>query len=86
MSFSNLELAFWSAISLEAYLAQPRCGGKGLVLPQRDMPELIDFPWEAFPSLRSGRVVGWEEGEESGMSGDRGNWDWYTKLKKIVLK
>lgn len=28
-------------------------GGKGLVLHQLDMPNFVDFPWDALPLLRN---------------------------------
>lgn len=35
------------------HLAQPKYGGQGFVLPQRDVPDFIDSSWEALPSLSS---------------------------------
>ena len=40
--------------------------GRALVLLQSDVPDFVDSPWEALPSLRSGREMGWREGRGRG--------------------
>lgn len=67
---------------MEEYLAQPRFRGKNLVLPQSDLPDFIDFLWEALCSLRNGMGRSWGDLEE----GMNANWDWYVKLKKYGIR
>ena len=57
-----LELTSRSTFFLEGYLVQPRYRGKTLVLPQSEVPDFVDSLWEALPSLRSERGLGWEMG------------------------
>ena len=52
---------------------------RALIMPQSDELDFVDSPWEAFPSLRSGRRVEWEEGGGSGRRKKSGTWDWYVK-------
>lgn len=45
-------------------------GERGLVLPQHNVPNVVDSPWELLPAGRSGREAGWgsdvgEEGREN---------------------
>ena len=66
-----LELDFWSSFFLERYLAQSKYRyGRALVLPQSDMSDFVDPPWEALPSLRSG--WGWRSGKVEGVGGGEG--------------
>ena len=46
----SLEPIPYGSILYSALMQQ----GRALVLPQLDMPGLIDSPWEALPSLMSG--------------------------------
>ena len=56
-----------------------------MVLPLSNVLDFIDFPCEALPSLKRVWVVGLGGGR-SGRRGGNGNWDWYVKGEKIVLK
>lgn len=37
-------------------------GESGLVLPQLNVPDFVDFPWEPLPDGRSRMGIGWGEG------------------------
>lgn len=39
--------------------------GRDLVLPQIDLPGLVDAPWKGLPSLRSGKEMREKVGEEN---------------------
>lgn len=49
---------------MDGYLARHRHRGRALVPPQSDVSGLVDSPWEAQPTLRSGWEVGRAEGGE----------------------
>ena len=63
-----LILAFGNPFTLERYLAQPRYRGENLVLPQSNVLDFVDSPWEALTSLRS-RWLGWGVGKWEGARG-----------------
>lgn len=49
---------------MEGYLAQPRYGGRALVLGHSDVSHFVDFPWQDIPSLRSRWWMRWGKGGE----------------------
>lgn len=81
-------LTFWEHSLLRNTLLSLDTGTMDtvLVLPQSNVTVFVDSPWEATHSLRSGWVVGWEEGGGSKRKLGRGKRDWYAKYKKNVLK
>lgn len=40
--------------------------GRGLILPQPNVPDFVDFPWKTLPLRRSGQGVCWNAGQEEG--------------------
>ena len=50
----------WSPFPIDGFLSLDT-GGKDVVLPQLDMPDFVDSPWEALCFLRSGWGFGRQE-------------------------
>ena len=57
--------------------------GRALVLPQCNVIDFVDFPWESLPFLNVNKQVGGGRSRKWVM---RGNWDSYIKYKKDCLK
>lgn len=67
---------------MERCLAQPRRGGGGggLVLPQQGYGiDLVDFPGDILPSLRSRWKWGGGKWEER-----MGSWNWHVNINKLM--
>lgn len=46
-------------------------GGRDLVLPQLNVPDLVDFPWKPYPLRKLVERIGWGRGKGNGMRNGR---------------
>lgn len=73
---------FWDFVAHSLWrvtLLSPDIVGRALVLPQNNVLDFVESPWEALLSLRSGWWVEWGEGGGKERRGGNGNWDLYVK-------